>query len=269
MANLLFDATVRSVAVFRLHVLSNLLLRWCGKKTQPASTRTITSSQRQSTSRSVPGSGGWQRRFPNSQNRAVACWTWGCGEGSLCAELKAAGWKRVFGIDVSGRTNCPARQLHAGIAFEDGPLGRSSFGGEQLELAIMDNIIEHLPDPAKVLSEVHARLLQGGRIVVITPNMACGHFGCWGAAGRLSFHPDAHIFLFVRSSLSLLLERTGFAIEAAGDFHTPGCGWRSWLGGLVSGDVKTAIWRGVQGAGALYSRVIHAGPMLYVVGSRE
>ena len=193
----------------------------------------------------------------------------GCGEGSLCAELKAAGWNRVFGIDVSGARIARARRLHPGIAFEDGPLGRGSLAGAPLELAIMDNIIEHLPDPARVLSEVHGRLLPGGRIVVITPNMACGNFRLLGRRWTPELAPHAHIFLFMRSSLSLLLERTGFAIEAAGDFHTPGCGWRRWLGGLVSGDVKTAIWRSVQGTGALYGRVIHAGPMLYVVGSRE
>ena len=195
----------------------------------------------------------------------------GCGEGLLCAELKAAGWKRVFGIDVSAARIARARQLHPGIAFEGGSLGRGYLAGEPLELAIMDNIIEHLPDPAKVLSEVHARLLPGGRIVVITPNMACGNFRLLGRRWTPELAPHAHIFLFVSSSLSLLLERTGFAIEAAGDFHTPGYGWRKWMGkgGLFSGDVKTAIWRGVQGAGALYSRVIHAGPMLYVVGSRE
>ena len=58
-------------------------------------------------------------------------------------------------------------------------------------------------------------------------------------------------------------------VEAAGDFHIPQSGWRKWLAGLASGDVKGAAWRAMQDAGGVYGRMINAGPMLYVVGRRD
>jgi 2-polyprenyl-3-methyl-5-hydroxy-6-metoxy-1,4-benzoquinol methylase len=191
----------------------------------------------------------------------------GCGDGSLCSELRAAGWPSVAGIDVSRSRIARARQLHHGIDFYDLPLERTRVAPGSLDLVILDNVIEHVPAPLVELQRIRPYLRAGARVVLITPNMESGNFRLLGSRWTPELAPHVHIFLFTVQSLTALAESAGYGVEHSGAFHLDPVPARRLIARFVSGDVKGAVWKAYQEAGSVYSRLIESGPMLYIVAS--
>ena len=191
----------------------------------------------------------------------------GCGEGGLCAELHAAGWRDVFGLDVSRSRVARARRNNPGVEFFDELLPNPRIAGSSMDLVVMDNVIEHMPDPVSQLAAVRDCLRPGGRLVVITPNMESGCFRLLGRRWTPELSPHAHIFLFIPSSMRTLLARAGFEVEAEGNFggHYPG---KDLIAPFLQRDWKLGVWRLVQDAGLRYGELIRSGPMLYAVARK-
>lgn len=189
----------------------------------------------------------------------------GCGEGHLCSELRRAGWPMVIGVDVSRARVERARKLYPDGEFYDRPLELTDVPQASFDLIIMDNVIEHLPEPATMLRTLRRYLKPQGRIVVITPNMTSGHFKLLGRRWTPELAPHAHIYLFTPPSLHLLLSNAGFVVDSVGSFHLPVYSAVDWTARLLSADVKGAIWRAVQELGGVYGRLLGKGPMLYAV----
>ncbi len=189
----------------------------------------------------------------------------GCGEGSLCGELKAAGWPSVTGMDISRTRVARARQLHPDVEFADVPLANAGLAPGSLDVAIMDNVIEHVSDPKGQLETIRKLLHAKSRLVLITPNMESGHFRLLGSGWTPELAPHVHIFLFTGASLSRLAQSAGYEVEHFGAFHLEPYPVRYILRRLAGGDVKGALWKAYQETGSIYSRWIKAGPMLYVV----
>jgi 2-polyprenyl-3-methyl-5-hydroxy-6-metoxy-1,4-benzoquinol methylase len=189
----------------------------------------------------------------------------GSGEGGLCHELAQAGWEDVFGVDVSRARVARARRSFPSIRFYDRPLPQTDIRPGSADLCVMDNVIEHLTEPRTVLEELRRYIKPGGKIVVITPNMESGTFRLLGKRWTPELAPHAHIFLFTPGSLARVVTDGGFAVQTVGTFHEDPYSVRRWTRRLFSGDVKGAIWRAHQELGAVYSRIVGAGPMVYVV----
>lgn len=94
----------------------------------------------------------------------------GCGDGRLTAELAAA-VGTVTGADVAEAALRRARRAHPGITFTrvvfDGEL---PFEDGAFDLVWAGEVIEHVADTARWLSEVRRVLAPGGRLVLTTPN---------------------------------------------------------------------------------------------------
>ena len=170
----------------------------------------------------------------------------GCGEGHLCAELQRAGWPEVIGVDVSRARIERARGLYPDVTFYDRPLDRTNEPQQSFDLIIMDNVIEHLPDPVNVLRSLRRYLKRDGRLAIITPNMTCGHFKLLGRRWTPELAPHAHIYLFTPASMGLLLRESGFSADAIGDFHLAIYSPWAFLRRLLSSDAKGALWRAGQ-----------------------
>jgi ubiquinone/menaquinone biosynthesis C-methylase UbiE len=142
----------------------------------------------------------------------------GCGAGDFTAALGRAGAEAI-GADVAEAALRRARARHPGASFErvpiDGPL---PFADNRFELVWASEVIEHVADTARWLSEVRRVLTPWGTLLVTTP-----------AHGRLrlllsGLEPFAdplgdHLHLYTARSLRTLLEGFGFAgitIEADG-----------------------------------------------------
>jgi 2-polyprenyl-3-methyl-5-hydroxy-6-metoxy-1,4-benzoquinol methylase len=189
----------------------------------------------------------------------------GCGEGSLCAELVDAGWPSVVGFDLSRSRISRAKRRQPGVEFHDCPFPDAGVPEGSLDLVIMDNVVEHLPDPPSTFRSVARSLKPGGRLVVITPNMRSGQFRLLGRRWTVELSPHAHIFLFTTEALTRLVSMCGFAVEATGSFHLAPYPARDVLRQLKRGEYKEALWHAMNEAGARYARLIRSGPMLYAV----
>ncbi|SRR5579884_976303 len=189
----------------------------------------------------------------------------GCGDGHLCAELRAHGWPQVIGIDVSSARIARARQLYPQLLFYDRSLEETDIAPGTLDLIVMDNVIEHLPTPLTMVCKLRPYLRPGGRLVIITPNMESGHFRLLGRRWTPELAPHAHIFLFTNDALCRLLLQAGLTPEASGSFHLPLHSWRRWMAILRTRNLKEIVWTGLQESGSLYGRLVTAGPMLFAV----
>jgi hypothetical protein len=171
-------------------------------------------------------------------------------------------------VDVSATRIARARRRHPRVEFSDRPLAQSGIEASSLDLAILDNVLEHLPQPAEMLDQVRGLLKATGRLVAITPNMESGNFRLLGRRWTPELAPHAHIYLFTAKALDRLLAVTGFRRIAGGTFHLPASSLASLLSPLARGAWRETVWRAAQEAGGGYGRLVGAGPMLYVVAGK-
>lgn len=133
----------------------------------------------------------------------------GCGEGRFTALLDAAG-ARVVGIEVAEAALRRARRLHPALEFRltpvDGPLPAADGA---FDLVWASEVIEHVADTARWLSEVRRVLAPGGRLLLTTPSHGRLRVLIAGME-RFSEPLGDHLHLYTRASLSELLEGFGF-----------------------------------------------------------
>lgn len=97
----------------------------------------------------------------------------GCAEGDYAVALKAAGADRVMGTDIEGPRVAEAVERWAGIAgveflaapAEDLPLPDAS-----VDAVLLNEVLEHVADQERTLSELRRVLVAGGTLVVFSPN---------------------------------------------------------------------------------------------------
>lgn len=141
----------------------------------------------------------------------------GCGSGGLLGALRGAAGYRA-GIELSPT----AAKAAAEVADEvvnlpvdaDLPFPPGSF-----DVAVCADILEHLPDPAAVLTTVANLCRPGGAVVVSVPNVAN-----WQARLRLlrgvwryeqvGLFDSGHLRFFTRTTLLELVAGCGLAVEA-------------------------------------------------------
>jgi 2-polyprenyl-3-methyl-5-hydroxy-6-metoxy-1,4-benzoquinol methylase len=192
----------------------------------------------------------------------------GCGDGILCSELKRKGWRNVYGIDIARSRVIRARKRFPDITFFDRSIDDCGLQEQSLDLAVMDNVIEHLSDPVGVLKPIRKYLKPSGKIVLITPNMESGNFRLLGKRWTPELAPHVHVFLYTRKSIERLMRAAGFEVVHSGSFDLPLYPVVDSVKRLISGDVKGVVWRNFQELGNVYSRVIGEGPMLYTIAHR-
>lgn len=205
------------------------------------------------------------RKVPSLSTPARTVIDFGSGDGQLCSELAASGWADVVGLDASRERVARARHRYPRLRFYDRPVDETDLLPGAADLCVMDNVIEHLVEPARVLRQLGRYLRPGGRLVVITPNMESGHFRFLGRRWTPELAPHAHVFLFTAASLRRALVQAGFEVETVGTFQDDPYPLGALVRRLGAGDVKGALWRAHQELGAWYARLTGAGPMLFAV----
>ena len=142
----------------------------------------------------------------------------GCGDGVFTAELAACGAQPV-GTDVAEAALERARERNPGLDFRhvavDGPL---PFEDNAFDLVWASEVIEHVGDTARWLSEVRRVLTPGGRLLATTPSHGRLRL-LLGGVERFSPPLGDHLHLYTRRSLRALLEEFGFGevhVRAAG-----------------------------------------------------
>jgi ubiquinone/menaquinone biosynthesis C-methylase UbiE len=134
----------------------------------------------------------------------------GCGTGEFTAALAQAG-ARPIGVDVADAALERARARHPGLDFRlvpfDGPL---PFEDNSFEVVWAGEVIEHMADTARWLSEVRRVLVPGGRLLISTPSHGRLVVAFYGLE-TFSEPLGDHLHLYTRRSLEKLLHEFGFA----------------------------------------------------------
>jgi len=134
----------------------------------------------------------------------------GCGTGEFSAVLAGAG-ASVVGVDVAEAALSRARARHVGVDFRlvpiDGPL---PFEDNSFDVVWASELIEHVADTARWLSEVRRVLAPGGRLLVTTPSHGRLRVALFGVE-RFSEPLGDHLHLYTKTSLRGLLHEFGFS----------------------------------------------------------
>ena len=151
----------------------------------------------------------------------------GSGDGSFTAAAAALG-ADVVGAEVAAAAIERARRRHAGLEFRlvpvDGPL---PFEDGSFELVWSSEVIEHVADTARWLSEVRRVLKPAGRLLLTTPSHGRLRL-LLGGVEQFSEPLGDHLHLYTLRSLSGLLVDFGF-----GDVRVRRSGGPPWLRRLL------------------------------------
>jgi SAM-dependent methyltransferase len=134
----------------------------------------------------------------------------GSGAGEFTAAMAEAG-ARAIGVEVAQAALARARTRHPDQDFRlvplDGPL---PFEDASFELVWASEVIEHVTDTARWLSEVRRVLAPGGRLLVTTPSHGRLRVAL-GGLERFSEPLGDHLHLYTKRSMRTLLDEFGFA----------------------------------------------------------
>lgn len=135
----------------------------------------------------------------------------GCGDGTFTAQLREAG-AAPTGVEVAeaalGRARSGHPELEFGLAAIDGPL---PFEDGAFDLVWASEVIEHVGDTARWLSEVRRVLAPTGRLLLTTPSHGRLRIAV-GGIERFSEPLGDHLHLYTRRSLTELLGEFGFGV---------------------------------------------------------
>ena len=142
----------------------------------------------------------------------------GCGTGSISVLIRDIRKASVLGIEPNATRVQAARAR--GLAVIEGVLSMESARDlGPFDAIVFADVLEHLVDPAEVLSVAAPLLRSGGRIVASVPNVAHWSVRMDLLRGQFDYREigimDAtHLRWFTRKTLTRLFESIGFRIES-------------------------------------------------------
>jgi SAM-dependent methyltransferase len=153
----------------------------------------------------------------------------GTGNGAVLKSAQALlpRWS-LYGFDVGDRYRADIEAMAGVEGFWSGDFARVPAAG--FDLAVLWHTLEHVPDPASLLSQIVEKLAPGGRVLIQVPDVLrnpfdlavidhASHFGpsqLRRACARAGLRPVLDGGAWVHNCLTLLLER-GPAREPAAD----------------------------------------------------
>jgi 2-polyprenyl-3-methyl-5-hydroxy-6-metoxy-1,4-benzoquinol methylase len=132
----------------------------------------------------------------------------GCATGFFMEIAVMQGWN-VEGIDISSYAVEAAKRkgLRATTATIESFETNNTY-----DCIVMQDVIEHVVDPAGMMRRVHALLNQGGFVALTTPDAGSLWARMWGKKWH-AFVPPQHLFYFRVSNLTRILESCGFTVR--------------------------------------------------------
>lgn len=130
----------------------------------------------------------------------------GCGDGAFLCLARACGWN-VVGLDPDPKAvACGAKQ---GLTVYEGGIEYFDNMSEVFDVITLNNVIEHLHDPIKVLKSCYALLKPGGQLWLETPNINSFGHARFKKNWR-GLETPRHLILFNRNSLNQAFVSAGF-----------------------------------------------------------
>ena len=151
---------------------------------------------------------GFDKFYQNGRNGDRRFLDIGCATGFLLHHVREKGWD-ARGVEICTPSVEYARKIF-GLDIFNGTLHEAGFNDRMFDVVHFSHVIEHVPDPRRMLLEVRRVLKDDGHIIVTTPNVSGWHARIAGGKWRSAI-PD-HVYLFSKRTLMALLRLTGFTV---------------------------------------------------------
>jgi SAM-dependent methyltransferase len=132
----------------------------------------------------------------------------GCGLGLFLKLWDLKKWE-LYGIDISKKAVEYAKSK--GLDVKGGSLEKTNFSNGYFDVITMFYVLEHLPNPLKVLREARRILKEDGLLVIRVPqSISAERFLRFFGVRRNLFHPPMHLYDFSTKILKEFLLKAGF-----------------------------------------------------------
>jgi SAM-dependent methyltransferase len=143
-----------------------------------------------------------------SARRGMAVLDYGCGTGQSLLELEKLG-AEAYGLEADPNVRQVVDTLNLRIHI--GTLDDNPFPGVFFDLIVLNQVLEHIPQPHHMLAKLRARLRPGGRIALSFPNSASVYRRQFGR-DWINWHVPYHLHHFNPRSARLFFERHGWRV---------------------------------------------------------
>lgn len=132
----------------------------------------------------------------------------GCGSGLLLAHFRDAGFE-VEGVDLSAEDVAYAR-TRFGLAVQQGSVETLPIERDRYDAVVLFNVLEHILEPAALLTRIHEVLRPGGFVAIGVPVVDSPYARLLGARWGAVTEAPRHVSIPSFAGLVGLLHRTGF-----------------------------------------------------------
>lgn len=133
---------------------------------------------------------------------------YGCGAGQSLLDLRELG---AEGYGVEADRNVARIAQHHGINIYIGSIFDNPFPNVKFDLIILNQVLEHVPDPVRLLQVLSERLQDGGRLVLAVPNADSLYRRLFGRLW-INWHIPYHLHHFNKRSLRTLAARKNWRL---------------------------------------------------------
>jgi SAM-dependent methyltransferase len=141
----------------------------------------------------------------------------GSALGDSLLAARTLGWKDLYGVELSGYAVTESRRR--GLSIIRGTLKSAHYKPNYFNVITLQDVIEHVKDPAGETKEIYRVLKPGGFVFIVTPDIG----GFWHRLlGPSWYHykPGEHIMYFSQKTLAKVLRDSGFKnIETRKTYH--------------------------------------------------
>jgi SAM-dependent methyltransferase len=134
----------------------------------------------------------------------------GCGSGRYLDLMRALGWPRTAGVDISRTAVTAAKEL--GLEVYAGELHEAGLEAASFDAISISHTLEHVADPVALLREVRRVAKPGGRIAIVVPNVESMSSRVFGERW-VGWEAPRHLINFSRKALAEVLAAAGLRVE--------------------------------------------------------
>lgn len=130
----------------------------------------------------------------------------GTAGGSFLYVAKNRGWD-VYGVEPN-KWMAKWGKKQYGIDIKAGDVFSQKYPDNHFDVVTLWDVLEHVPDPRKTLTEVNRILKKGGILVVNYPDIDSWFAKLWGK--KWMFLLSVHLFYFTPRTIRIMLKQTGY-----------------------------------------------------------
>jgi SAM-dependent methyltransferase len=134
----------------------------------------------------------------------------GCGSCVSLLEVRNLGGES-WGIETD--PNVRAIADHFGLTVHIGSIHDNPFPGADFDLIVLNQVIEHVPDPIALLKLVRGRLRPEGRVVLSFPNSGSLNKLISGRKW-INWHIPYHLHHYNKKSFAMIAKRAGYDVAS-------------------------------------------------------